>query len=212
MKNYLLFLVLLCSSLFTACSNQGREDAVNPHEPTPTVDFSFQENSTGDMTFATTTTGKITSYSWSFGDQQTSNEVNPIHPYNRNKTYSVSLKVKGPGGEAVTSKLVETKNVEGTVIFWTSKIYIDVLMEPQTSVGIWFPNTSPLKFYSPPQIIKKSFSSAPPCSTEGAATFKGKDGDTVYWNSNGSSSPFGGGIFYGYFTFVGRECKNVKIE
>ncbi len=37
-------------------------------------------------------------YEWTFGDGTTSNEQNPVHEYQNPGTYSVTLKVTGPGG------------------------------------------------------------------------------------------------------------------
>jgi PKD repeat protein len=42
--------------------------------------------------------GGITTWLWDFGDGETSTERNPAHTYNNPGTYTVTLKVIGPGG------------------------------------------------------------------------------------------------------------------
>ncbi len=50
------------------------------------------------MNFTSTSTGSITSYAWTFGDGTTSTVQNPSKVYSTAGTYTVSLKVTGPGG------------------------------------------------------------------------------------------------------------------
>jgi PKD repeat protein len=50
------------------------------------------------INFINSSTGNITSYAWTFGDGTTSTSPNPVHVYSTAGTYSVSLKVTGPGG------------------------------------------------------------------------------------------------------------------
>ena len=47
------------------------------------------------VTFADATTGPASTYSWNFGDGQTSTARNPVHVYQNAGTYSVSLNVAG---------------------------------------------------------------------------------------------------------------------
>ena len=62
--------------------------SANPTSGVEPLPVSFTDQSTGD----------ITSWSWSFGDGETSVEQNPTHTYNTAGTYTVSLAVTGPGG------------------------------------------------------------------------------------------------------------------
>ena len=48
--------------------------------------------------------GGISSWLWNFGDGETSTEKNPAHTYKNPGTYTVSLKVVGPGGSNTKTK------------------------------------------------------------------------------------------------------------
>ena len=48
----------------------------------------------------------VSSYSWNFGDGETSTEAKPVHTYALSGTYTVTLVVKGEGGEATATKEV----------------------------------------------------------------------------------------------------------
>lgn len=50
----------------------------------------------------------VTAYSWSFGDGNSSNEVNPVHTYASEGSYSVQLSVTDAEGEAAASTQVIT--------------------------------------------------------------------------------------------------------
>jgi len=61
-----------------------------------TVDFDYTIN--GPMvTFTNTSTYHSANWSWDFGDGTTSNEVNPVHIYSANGSYSVTLSAEGLG-------------------------------------------------------------------------------------------------------------------
>jgi PKD repeat protein len=62
------------------------------------------------INFINSSTGNITSYAWTFGDGTTSTSPNPVHVYSTAGTYSVSLKVTGPGGTS-TKTLASYVNV-----------------------------------------------------------------------------------------------------
>ncbi|MBX7050850.1 MAG: T9SS type A sorting domain-containing protein [Flavobacteriales bacterium] len=59
--------------------------------PTPTANFTFDfDFGSGTYDFSNNSTN-ATSYSWNFGDGNTSSEVNPIHTYNASGDYEVVL-------------------------------------------------------------------------------------------------------------------------
>ena len=60
------------------------------------------------LNFTSTSTGKISSFRWTFGDGTTSSTANPTHVYAAAGAYTVSLTVTGPGGS-------NTKSVAGAV-------------------------------------------------------------------------------------------------
>ncbi len=92
--NGLLLLMLMAG--FTSCKKDT---------PAPTADFSFVVAGT-EVTF-TSVVKNTTSYLWDFGDETTSTEALPVHTYEVSGTYTVTLTVKGDGGEITTTKDVE---------------------------------------------------------------------------------------------------------
>src|SRR5262249_34495807 len=54
--------------------------------------------------FSDTSSGKITTRLWSFGDGTTSSATSPSHVYTSPGTYGVSLSVSGPGGSDLAQK------------------------------------------------------------------------------------------------------------
>lgn len=83
--------------------------------PTPTpappiAGFTFSQASTSlKVTFTSTSTGRITSYRWTFGDGTTSVRENPVRTYAAPGTYSVKLVVTGPGGTSTRTRSVTVK-------------------------------------------------------------------------------------------------------
>ncbi|MFC2160761.1 C45 family autoproteolytic acyltransferase/hydrolase [Acidobacteriota bacterium] len=57
------------------------------------------------VSFTDQSTGNINSYSWDFGDGNTSTLQNPSHTYTVANTYTVSLTVTGPGGSDTNTKV-----------------------------------------------------------------------------------------------------------
>jgi gliding motility-associated-like protein len=79
----------------------------------PNAGFTATTACEGKQTFFTDTTelafGKITSYAWSFGDQGTSNQQNPINVYKNSGSYTVSLEIVADGG--CKSSVIKTVSV-----------------------------------------------------------------------------------------------------
>src|SRR5699024_2979653 len=57
------------------------------------------------VTFKDESVGKITSWSWDFGDKTTSTEQNPVHQYKQAGKYIVVLNVEGPAGKSRMAKV-----------------------------------------------------------------------------------------------------------
>jgi PKD repeat protein len=78
-----------------------RTDYIDAQDATPVANFTgFPTSGTVPLlvSFTDSSTGNITSWSWTFGDGGTSTAQNPNHTYNTAGTYTVALTVSGPGG------------------------------------------------------------------------------------------------------------------
>ncbi len=76
-------------------------------DPIPAADFSASTTlgpAPLSVSFSDTSIGTITSWEWDFGDGSSSTVQNPSHTYNAVATYSVGLRVQGPGGLDVERK------------------------------------------------------------------------------------------------------------
>jgi len=51
------------------------------------------------VTFSDKTVGDASSWTWQFGDGETSDQKDPIHTYSKPGIYTVTLQTRGPGGE-----------------------------------------------------------------------------------------------------------------
>jgi len=58
-----------------------------------------------DVTFANTTTGTVTTWSWDFGDGTSSTGESPVHTYSSPGSYIVQLTATGPGGSVTKTAL-----------------------------------------------------------------------------------------------------------
>lgn len=75
-------------------------------EPKPVIVSIESEIEGYDVTFSAVVKD-ADNYEWNFGDGSTSTEKSPKHTYTTSGTYTVSLNVKGPGGEATLTKDIE---------------------------------------------------------------------------------------------------------
>ncbi len=87
LKKFILVFGLLPVFLFTACSD---DDEVILEDPIATFDYEISETNYLQVTFINYSLN-ATSYSWAFGDGQTSTEENPTHAYAEAGTYTVEL-------------------------------------------------------------------------------------------------------------------------
>jgi PKD repeat protein len=96
-------------------SNVSRQ--INVQSPTTPVAGFTQDKTSGPspltVQFTNQSTGNISSYSWIFGDGETSSEQNPSHQFVDVGTYNVIFTVTGPGG---TSSVTRKITVEDPVI------------------------------------------------------------------------------------------------
>ncbi len=77
-----------------------------PHSAAPLADFSASAavSCTGSVNFTDNSTGVPTSWSWDFGDGQTSSQQNPSHTYANNGTYNVKLIAQNSIGSNTVTK------------------------------------------------------------------------------------------------------------
>jgi len=71
---------------------------VNPFEAK--WSFIVTDMSKRQVTFKDESTGKVTGYSWDFGDGTSSTEQNPVHIYKDAGKYVVTLLIEGPNGKS----------------------------------------------------------------------------------------------------------------
>ena len=95
--------VLICCSCSTSKSSSS--DKVGN---APVANFTGSPLS-GDpslqVTFTNTSTGTIDTCSWDFGDGGVSSAASPVHTYDTDGVYTVSLTVVGPGGSDTETKV-----------------------------------------------------------------------------------------------------------
>ncbi|MDQ3110458.1 MAG: PKD domain-containing protein [Bacteroidota bacterium] len=81
--------------------------SINNYTNAPAATFTSSVNAqTG--TFTDNSTGLVTSWSWNFGDSQTSTQQNPVHTYSAAGTYTVCLTSASP---CTTSQVCQTINI-----------------------------------------------------------------------------------------------------
>ncbi len=88
--------VLLLMAGFSSCKKDT---------PAPTAEFTFVVDGS-DVTF-TSVVKNANTYMWDFGDGTTSTDALPVHTYAVSGTYTVTLTVKGDGGEITTTNDVQ---------------------------------------------------------------------------------------------------------
>ncbi len=85
-------------------------------EPTPTPPAAPQANFTGTIQsdgltvkWQDLSSGDVTHWSWDFGDGKTSYAQNPSHTYAAYGDYSVTITVRGPGGQDTRTKVLHLR-------------------------------------------------------------------------------------------------------
>jgi PKD repeat protein len=100
--NYLFCSMILFSFFIISCEKE---------EAKPVANFTMNKTKaeTGEtITFTNSSENAIT-YSWAFGDGNTSTDENPTHSYSSDGTFTITLTAKGVGGENSTSKTITVK-------------------------------------------------------------------------------------------------------
>lgn len=101
------------ASLLAQASDSSAQLTVQISEPgdPPEADFAFEVDGF-NVTFADGSTGNPTSWSWSFGDGNTSLHQNPAHQYTTAGTFAVRLTVTNGGGSSTKNQLVTVPSGE----------------------------------------------------------------------------------------------------
>lgn len=99
--------------------------------PTPAANFTSVNGANGLVTFTNTSTNALT-YSWNFGNGQTSSLENPNFTYTSNGTYNVSLTANNGSCVNVTNRLITVTGINSPTKAVTGDI---------TSNTIWYRDT-----------------------------------------------------------------------
>jgi len=144
--------ILINNTLYTFnVDNDGNVIGINSSVPNPTPPVAnFTANVTSgtaplDVWFTDTSTGVPTTWNWSFGDGSLVNatQQNPLHTYNNNGNYSVSLNVTNAAGSSISTK-VNYITVTSPVPIKPNLLYATNASGTQgqdTVVGIYLNNT-----------------------------------------------------------------------
>lgn len=84
--------------------------------PSPQADFNFLVLNGSTVLFTNTTANGLT-YSWNFGDSNSSQEENPVHTYSQLGVFPVELTVQGECGSNVIMQLVTISEVIPSAAF-----------------------------------------------------------------------------------------------
>ncbi|WP_048065773.1 DUF3344 domain-containing protein [Methanosarcina acetivorans] len=86
--------------------------------------------------FTDTTTGNVSTWSWDFGDGETSDEQNPVHTYVTEGTHTVTLTATGPGGTDTATSTMEVAAPLNTGSYDGGSPLLTV-QEGTVSGGLW---------------------------------------------------------------------------
>ena len=100
--SFLPFLVVVMGLLIV--SSCGKDDPPTPAGDDPVSSFQFEISDTDflEVTFSNFSQN-ATSYSWNFGDSNSSTEENPVHTYDAAGSYTVELTATNADGKSATS-------------------------------------------------------------------------------------------------------------
>jgi PKD repeat protein len=111
MKNIIFLSAVFISTLLISCKKD------------PISDFSFSNiTKVGDDVEFTNMASNSDKYNWDFGDGLYSIEKNPIHVYKKPGKYNVTLNVKGEGGSASITKVINISGITYAIINTTGAV------------------------------------------------------------------------------------------
>ncbi|MBE0688729.1 MAG: PKD domain-containing protein, partial [Anaerolineae bacterium] len=88
------------------------QPSATPNIPRPIAAFTLDRVSGQvplTVRFTNQSSGQISSYQWTFGDNSSSTEINPVHTFNSPGLYTVTLTVTGPGGSSNVSQQINAQ-------------------------------------------------------------------------------------------------------
>ena len=127
MRIFAQFLLFIVVSLVVSCSD---DFPVPPASTVPKFTFVADNESTAPSSVVFTNTSIVPSnagnpsYTWSFGDNTTSQEVNPVHVYNKSGVYNVKLVVitslSNEIKEIIQTIVIKNANATGVPVYFTN--------------------------------------------------------------------------------------------
>lgn len=160
MKNSLILFVIFIISFACKKANEispigsGSGGAGSSSYPAPSASFTIKDGYLGIFTF-NVNSSDVDSYSWNFGDGQSSSIISPQHLFIYNGTFLVKLTVTGKGGVKVITQNLRVTDVRGEATFWMSSgnNTVDVKVDG-IAIGA----------------ISSNYSSRPSCAASGTAS------------------------------------------
>lgn len=103
MNFYRMFLMIGAVALIAFSSCKKDDDDETPEVKNPIASFQFEASTTNylEVTF-TNFSQNATTYSWDFGDGETSTEMNPVHIYSAAGDYTIELTANNSAGTSAT--------------------------------------------------------------------------------------------------------------
>jgi PKD repeat protein len=118
-------------SLDLLCYLNGIDSVAVPVTQLPVADFNFVQDSNLTYSFTDASTNNPDSWSWEFGDGNSSGDQNPVHTYASDGQYNVRLIVSNSAGSDTVEKSV-TVTVINDIITAGAKIYPNPFMDEIT--------------------------------------------------------------------------------
>jgi PKD repeat protein len=150
-KSRIMDYVDVTSAMTNKCVTNGRLNAFKALQSAPFVTANFSYSRQGDLTrvftdLSTAYQCTITSWSWNFGDSQTSTQQNPTHTYAASGFYDVTLTVTANTGatDSITKSvwagpnLVPTANFTYTDAGGFNVYFTDTSIDSDGSVTQWY--------------------------------------------------------------------------
>ncbi len=127
MRKLLFPLILLLLSACTESDSPSKKEEIS-------AEFTFQFQSKNLVQFTSKETN-ADSYQWEFGDGKTSSEANPLHKYDNNGSYKVTLTVKSANQNVSTSQNLEVSDITKPISQFTYEIKSRGVVEFKSSAS-----------------------------------------------------------------------------